>query len=35
MAVNNISSVGFFSSDRTITQYVENIWNVPFVKQES
>jgi hypothetical protein len=28
MVVNNIASVGFFSSDRTISQYAKEIWGV-------
>ncbi|KAI6657743.1 Glycogen phosphorylase, liver form-like [Oopsacas minuta] len=34
MTVHNISSVGFFSSDRTIQEYVEKIWKTPYTKQE-
>ena len=28
MVVHNIASVGFFSSDRTISQYAREIWGV-------
>ena len=28
----NIANMGFFSSDRTIRQYAEDIWNVPSIK---
>ena len=34
MTVHNISSAGFFSSDRTIQEYVEKIWRVPYNKLE-
>ena len=28
MCVNNVASAGKFSSDRTITQYAQDIWKV-------
>lgn len=28
-AIRNVARVGWFSSDRTIRQYAEDIWNVP------
>ena len=28
MAIHNVASSGKFSSDRTIQQYAEEIWNV-------
>ncbi|MDT7952372.1 MAG: glycogen/starch/alpha-glucan phosphorylase [Acetobacteraceae bacterium] len=31
-AVNNTASVGWFSSDRTIAQYADEIWGIPIVK---
>ncbi len=33
MAIRNTANMGWFSSDRTIRQYAEDIWNVP-VRQE-
>lgn len=32
MAVHNIANMGFFSSDRTIRQYAEEIWDVKSIK---
>ena len=31
-AVQNIAGMGYFSSDRTIREYAEEIWNVQPVK---
>ena len=28
MAINGVSSAGFFSSDRTIVEYCEDIWDI-------
>ncbi len=32
MAVYNIANMGFFSSDRTIHQYAEDIWDIKAIK---
>ena len=32
-AVNNTASVAWFSSDRTIAQYAEEIWGIPFANR--
>jgi starch phosphorylase len=29
MAIRNTAHMGWFSSDRTISQYAEEIWHVP------
>lgn len=34
MALNNIAHSGIFTSDRSITEYAENIWNLKRVKSE-
>jgi starch phosphorylase len=32
MSLTNIASAGHFTSDRTITQYCEEIWHTPYDK---
>ena len=35
MSLRNIAASGFFSADRSIKEYAENIWNLkPYVKNE-
>ncbi|MCB0055695.1 MAG: glycogen/starch/alpha-glucan phosphorylase, partial [Caldilineaceae bacterium] len=33
-AIHNIAGMGFFSSDRTIREYADDIWNIKPVKPE-
>lgn len=32
MSILNTARMGFFSSDRTISEYAEQIWNLPRVE---
>jgi starch phosphorylase len=32
MAIHNIAQTGFFSSDRSVREYAEKIWNAQPVK---
>lgn len=34
MAIKNIASAGYFSSDRTITEYAKQIWGAKITREK-